>query len=303
MQNDRAAPILMPRKDLHDKRSGLIALPATPSFSLGEANSIVEIEVQADELLGYINKLTSLADRACSTAIRQSQTAHLIEESRHGEINDLRKKLDQQNEKIHEQQIAIIRLQEESKAQIAALEVQLRQSNIQRHEEPEIAALRRENARLAKRLNDAEDLAATKRRLDSRDTAAAGSETQKVVEIRTPLARQDQTTSAKNNSTKPIELELRAKILELEQHLSESRAQCEQHEQQLKHKDAIIQATAIKEAEMGNLIKRLSAECAALSEELQKTNPAKERNIAKAMESANEGTIWRRVIARLQEDS
>jgi len=71
-----------------------MALPATPSFSLAEANSIVEIEVQADQLLGYIDKLTTLADRACTTAIRQSQTAHLIDVSRHGEINDLRKKLE-----------------------------------------------------------------------------------------------------------------------------------------------------------------------------------------------------------------
>jgi len=99
-----------------------MALPATPSFSLAEANSIVEIEVQADQLLGYIDKLTTLADRACTTAIRQSQTAHLIDVSRHGEINDLRKKLDQQNEKLHAQEIAIVRLQHESKAQIAAVE-------------------------------------------------------------------------------------------------------------------------------------------------------------------------------------
>jgi hypothetical protein len=52
---------------------------------------------------------------------------------------------------------------------------------------------------------------------------------------------------------------------------------------------------------MGNLIKQLSAECAALSEQLKNTNVGAVRE-TKPSPAANESTIWRRVISRLQEE-
>lgn len=57
----------------------LAELPATPSFAFADTNFIVDIEVHADQLLAYIDKLTSLADRACNTALRQTETAQLLE--------------------------------------------------------------------------------------------------------------------------------------------------------------------------------------------------------------------------------
>lgn len=276
-----------------------MALPATPSFSLAEANSIVEIEVQADQLLGYIDKLTTLADRACTTAIRQSQTAHLIDASRHGEINDLRKKLDQQNEKLHEQEIAILRLQHESKAQIAAVEAQLRQSRVQVRHEPEQHFLRHENAQL-KRLNDSQEISTSKAEPDPTQLTTANDPT--IVELKLQITNRDETILAKNNALKAIEEEHRARIAHLEERLREASASLEKHEEELKQKDRIIEATASKEAEMGNLIKQLSAECTALSEELQKSDPANLREETKPNAGVNESPLWRRVLGRLQEE-
>ena len=278
-----------------------MALPATPSFSLAEANSIVEIEVQADQLLGYIDKLTSLADRACSTAIRQSQTAHLLEESRHGEIVDLRKKLEDQNEKLHEQQIAIIRLQQESKAQIAALETQLHQNQTSRHDGAELDVLRRENARLLKVLKESERFASTHPNPQTNSSDGVSADCS-ITELKLQIASRDEMISAKNHAIKSLETDLNKKILELEQRLNEARVQSQKQEEQLKEKDAIIEATATKEAEMGNLINRLSAECIALSDELQKAKHGVARVEPKTNQAPNESNIWRRMIGRLQEE-
>ncbi|HEX7231407.1 MAG TPA: hypothetical protein VF452_13510, partial [Candidatus Binatia bacterium] len=230
MQNDRTAPTPIPRRENSEKKAGLMALPATPSFSLAEANSIVEIEVQADQLLGYIDKLTTLADRACTTAIRQSQTAHLIDASRHGEINDLRKKLDQQNEKLHAQEIAIVRLQHESKAQIAALEAQLRHNRLQARHEPE-QHLRHENIQPAKQLNDSQEIATA--RLEPAQTRFNTANDPTIAELKLQIANRDETILFKTNALKAIEEEYRAKIAHLQQRLQEATASLEKHEEEL----------------------------------------------------------------------
>jgi hypothetical protein len=105
MQNDRTARNITQPVRSNGNVKELVALPATPSFSLAEANSILDIEIQADQLLAYIDKLTSLADRACNTAIRQNETTHLIEENRRSEMINLRSHLDNQGAQLHEQQL------------------------------------------------------------------------------------------------------------------------------------------------------------------------------------------------------
>jgi chromosome segregation ATPase len=300
MQNDRTAPTPIPRRENNEKKGGLMALPATPSFSLAEANSIVEIEVQADQLLGYIDKLTTLADRACTTAIRQSQTAHLIDVSRHGEINDLRKKLDQQNEKLHAQEIAIVRLQHESKAQIAAVEAQLRQNRLPARHEPEQHLPRHEKTQAARQLNDSQEISTAK--LEPVDTRFNTANDPTIAELKLQIANRDETILAKTHALKATEEEYRARIAHVEERLREATGLLEKREEELKEKDRILEATASKEAEMGNLIKQLSAECTALSEELQKNDPASPRSETKPNPTVNESTLWRRVLGRLQED-
>jgi len=299
MQNDRLAPTITQPIKSHGNVKELVALPVAPSFSFAEANSILDIEIQADQLLAYINKLTSLADRACSTAIRQNETTHLIEENRRSEMINLRNHLDQQSAQLHEQQLALIRLEHESKAKIAILETQLQQTKFYRSEENELELLRSENTNIASRLHEAEALA---KQAQSRIQGDLAPLNQEVAELRLQLAKRDETIQSKNSAIKNIELDFRAKILALEQSLRDTQAELKNQEAKLKEKDALIQGTAAKEAEIGNLIKRLSTECSNLSNELHEKNRRLAQIESKQVQPIADARIWRRVIGRLQED-
>jgi HEAT repeat protein len=88
----------------------------------------------------------------------------------------------------------------------------------------------------------------------------------------------------------------------LEQRLRDSQAELQMQEAKLKEKEALIQASATKETEIGNLIKRLSSECETLNGELQQKSQVLARIKSKKDQPANDGKIWRRVIGRLQEE-
>jgi chromosome segregation ATPase len=301
MQNDRSARVpTPPLAKTYKNRTELMALPATPSFSLAEANTIVDIEVQANQLLDYINKLTSLADRACNTAILQTETVQLIEENRNAEITNLRNQLEEQSAQFREQQLAMVRLEEGSKAQIAALEIQLRQAEIQRNEEKELRILRRKNVGLISRLDEAEEIA---KRAETRIHEQLTPLNQEVAELRLQLANRDKTIQTKNNMIKTIELDFRAKIVELEQRLRDSETTLHELQTTIKEKDALIQATAGKEAEIGKLIKRLSTECDRLNTELQEKSRIPAQLEPKKTPSVTDSKIWRQVVGRFQEES
>ena len=274
----------------------LAELPETPSFAFADTNFIVDIEVHADQLLAYIDKLTSLADRACNTALRQTETAQMLERNRHIEISDLRDQLEHKTAQCHEQQLALLRLEEESKAKIAALESQRHLSEVRQQQaenDKELQMLRIERVGLAGRLADAE---AASKRAGTRNEPA---KREKIAHLKPQLANRQESFQDKTSAIKKIESDFRTKIQELEQHLSEALADAKIKDAKLKEIEAIMQATAAKEAEMGNLIKRLSAECSSLNSELQEKN----RMLANAegkMQPISDGKIWRRVIGRLQ---
>ena len=294
MQNDRPLPVpTEPRKQGNLRE--LVDLPATPSFSFADANFIVDIEVHADQLLAYIDKLTSLADRACNTAMRQTETAQWVEKNRQIEIANLREQLDFQKTQCQEQQLALVRVEQESKAQIAVLESQLRLSEIrqeQAEKDKELRTLRVEKASLASRLAEAES--------NSKQTPTFGRE--ETADLKHQLAKRDEMIQRKNQTIKQIEADFRGKVVELEQRLSEIQLELQSNQAKLKEKDALIQMTAAKELEMGNLIQRLSAECAALSKELQEKNRRLVQIEPNKSQPLNDGKIWRRVIGRLQEE-
>jgi nucleoprotein TPR len=296
MQNNRPAR-LGDQSAKHER--DLPALQPAPSFSLAEANTILDIEVQADQLLAYIDKLTTLADRACSSVIRQNETSRLVEENRRHEINHLRRQLDSQNAQLREQQLALIRVENESRAKIATLEARLQQSPLQPNSQAELESLRAENADLARRLREAEARAEQARVGIQQELAPLK---QEVAELRLELAKRDETIQNKTAAIRNNELEFRAKILALEQKLREAQAELTQQEAKLQEKEALIQATAAKEAEMGNLIKRLSAECANLSKELHEKSCRLAEIESKQAQPITPPKLWRQVIGRLQED-
>ena len=298
MERDRRATEPTPPEKTQQPQRDLVSLPSLPSFTLADENNIVDIEIQADHLLNYINKLTALADRACSTAIRQSESAQRTEENRQTEINFLRRQLEQVNAAFREQQIAMTRMEQSSREQIAALETQLRQKEVYRiQREKEFIQLRSEHDALAIRQSPA------LRQLPSSQVQHEIEPLkQEIADLKLQLANRDEAIQTKNHEIKAMELDFRAQIVELEQTLRDCQNELQIQEAKVKEKEALIQATAAKETEIGNLIKRLSSECESLNGELQQKSQVLARLEGKKTQPSSDGKIWRRVIGRLQEE-
>ena len=285
-----------PRDSELEKRPNVVALPAIPSFSFGDAKNILDIEVQADQLLNYINKLTSLADRACTTALQQSETTQRVEDNRHSEVVYLRRQLDQANTQFREQQRAMTRLEQASRAQLTTLEKQLHRKEIETMER-EIDALRSSggSAIVRQPLKQTEE---PRQSVVQPETAPLN---QELAHLKQQLAARDETIEAKNRMIKAVESDFQTKIADLEQRLRDTQQELQIQEAKLKEKDTLLQATAAKEVEMGNLIKRLSGECEQLNRELQEISQSRSSADANKIPSSGETKIWRRVIGRLQE--
>ena len=303
MQYDRPVTVPSQPEKTREPQKDVVtppSLPSLPSFALADENNIVDIEIQADHLLNYINKLTALADRACSTAIHQSESAQRLEVNRQAEIKFLRQQLEHGNAQFREQQQAMARLEQNSREQIAALETELRQKEVYRiQREKEFLRLRSDHDALANRQNHPVDSA---RIDDLRIQQQIEPLQQEIAELKFQVANRDEAIQTKNHEIKAKELEFRAKMIELEQRLRDSQAELQLQETKLKEKESLLQATAAKETEIGNLIKRLSSECESLNGELQQKSQVLARFKAKKDPPANDGKIWRRVIGRLQED-
>lgn len=295
MPNDRPT-----RAEMHPIKE-IVDLPATPSFSFAEANCIVDIEVQADQLLAYIDKLTSLADRACNTAIRQSETAQFLEKNRYAEISTLRTQLEQQKEQHHEQKLALLRVEHESKSRIALLESQLHHIEIhqkyaEKDKQREVLHSLQELAGRTLAHQGVTDYA------PKPDHVVPNPPHSDIAELKLQLAIRDETIQKKNGALKEMEAEYRGKLIELEKRLAAAESQSALQETKLQEKEAQIIAAGVKEAEVGNLLKRLSAECAALNSQLQEKNQKLIQIEAQKIPTPNEATIWRRMIGRLQEE-
>ncbi len=276
----------------------IVDLPATPSFSFADANCIVDIEIQADQLLSYIDKLTSLADRACDTAIRQTETVQFLEKNRFTEVANLRRQLEQQREEYQGQQLTLLRIEHESKSRIASLESQLQQIAIRQgyvDKDNELETLQADKATLTRRLAEAQAIAKQGEEFDHQPH-------QEIAQLRLEVAKRDEIIETKHGALKEIEHEYRAKFSELEKRLSAAETELQMQEAKLAEKEAQIRASGVKEAELGNLIKRLSAECTALSSELQEKNQRLGEIEPKKAQTLTDATIWRRVIGRLQQE-
>lgn len=276
------------------------AVEELQSLSCADATSLAEIEEQANQLLDYINKLSSLADRACDTAIRQTESAQHIEETHQNELAELREQLEQSASLLEDRNREILRLEQTSKEQIATLENHLREKAAQIGErENELKHLRAEITCLLNRLNDNEQAVKQSEQEIQQQIEPLN---QELAALKTLLAQRDQQLQARNDAHRKAEFDLRQNSLELEKRLREMEGQLRNQEAQLKDKDVVIQATAAKEVEIGKLIKRLSTECANLSTELQeKTRLLGQADVNKAQPQA-EKKVWRRVIGRLQEE-
>jgi len=271
-----------------------------PNLSFDDASGLVEIEAQANQLLDYISKLSNLADRACVTAIQQTETAQRSEETRQTEVATLRNQLEQSTSALQERNLAFSILENSSREQMVSLEQRLRSTERQLEErETEIGSLNRQINELANR-----PIAPgyTEQQLEQEVAARTAVFDQEIAALKSQLSQRDNLVQSKTNMFKKAEAEYRANIIELETRLKDAENKLQLQEAHLKDKEVVIQATAAKELEIGKLIKRLSQECENLSNELQeKTRLMGQLEIKKPQTQADKN-VWRRIVGRLQDD-
>jgi chromosome segregation ATPase len=271
-----------------------------PNLSFDDANGLVEIENQANQLLDYISKLSSLADRACVTAIQQTETAQRSEETRLTEVATLRNQLEQSTVALQERNLAFTMLENSTRDQVATLEQRLRSMERQLEErETNIGSLNRQINELT---NRPVIPGYTEQQLEQQVAKKTAALDQEIAALRSQLGQRDELVQSKANMFKKAEADFRANIIELETRLKAAENKLQLQEALLKDKEVVIQATAAKEVEIGKLIKRLSQECENLSNELQEKTRLMGQLDLKKPQTQPDKNVWRRMIGRLQDD-
>lgn len=271
-----------------------------PNLSFDEASGLAEIETQANQLLDYIGKLSNLADRACVTAIRQTETAQRSEETRQTEVATLRNQLEQSTSALQERNLAFTMLDNSSREQMASMEQRLRAAERQLEErETEITSLNRQINELANRPNTP---GYTTEQLEQEVAEKTAALNREFTALKSQLSQRDELVKSKTSMFRKAEADFRANIIELEQRLKDAEGTVQRQETQLKDKEVLIQATAAKEVEIGKLIKRLSLECENLSTELQEKTRLMGQLDGKKPQTQPDKNVWRRMIGRLQDD-
>ena len=183
---------------------------------------------------------------------------------------------------------------------MATLEQRLRSAERQLEErQTEIASLNRQINELT---NRPVTPGYTEQQLEQEVAKKTAAFEQEITALKSQLIQRDEAVQAKGNMFRKAEADFRANIIELETRLKDAETKLHLQESQLKDKEAVIQATAAKEAEIGKLIKRLSQECENLSNELQeKTRIVGQLEIRKP-QTQSDKNVWRRMIGRLQDD-
>jgi chromosome segregation ATPase len=278
-----------------EPQQGLLQDHSSPP---SDANSILDIELQANQLFDYIDKLSSFADIACQNAINQTEWAQRSEESHQAELINLRRQLEQNNAELQERNIAYAVLEETTKTQRTELEKRLNEKQLQLSQrEEELKTLTTEITSFIKHRQEPIGSGQSKQVELNVEPL-----TQEIAALKLQLAKRDEMIQAKNNALRKIESDFRVKIQKLEQTVREHAIGLEQHEATIRHKEALIQATAAKELEIGKLIKRLSAECEKLNKEVQEKSRRLAQPEGEKIQPGREVKAWRQVISRMQEE-
>jgi DNA repair exonuclease SbcCD ATPase subunit len=242
-----------------------------------------ESESHVNRLLNLLKKLKSINERADNTnfregasardfdllviaALREAECADLIEKTMEADLTSLCSELTRKDETLQAREMAMVRLEETSKAQLAELESRVQgQENQLKNLETEQQKLTAERDRLAHSLSAAE-LAARQADADARQFKERMNEEFSSLKLQT--AKREQFPEAKRPDPHRPEGDQKKEIETLQLRLQETEAKLASQEKELKEKERTIHAAGVRETELGKLIERLSAECEKLSAEL-----------------------------------
>jgi len=253
-----------------------------------------DIASQTDQLLDLINELKSITERACDAAVRESESAERIEESKGTEVANLQVRLKEKEEALAARDAALRERDGISKAKIQDLEIQLRERQIQLGlREIEVEDLKGKLRDMPARLHDAESQAQeASRRLRAEITELA----RQLKETQTEL-------EAKDHQLRHAGGDLKAKSQDLEVRLQDLESRLQSREAELKEKENLVHAAAAREMEIGKLISRLSEECGKLSAELHEKSRIVAQLEKKQQHFISDGAVWKKVLGRMKEEA
>ena len=252
-----------------------------------------DIASQTDELLELINELKSITDRACDAAVRESECAEQIEESKGTEVANLQLRLREKDEALAARDAALREKDEISKAKIQDLEIQLRERKTQLDvREIEVEELKANLRDMTTRLQDA----------DSQAQEANGRLGAEMTELARQLKETQTELEAKDHQLRHADGDLKAKNQDLEVRLQDLESQLQSGDAELKAKENLIQAAAARELEIGKLISRLSEECRKLSAELHEKSRIVAQLEKKQRHFIGDGAVWKKVLGRTKEE-
>lgn len=252
-----------------------------------------DIASQADQLLELIDELKSITDRACNAAVRESECAERIEESKGTEVANLEIRLKEKEDALAARDAALRERDEISKAKIQDLEIQLRERRTQLEvREIEAEDLKANLRKMTTRLHDAE----------SQTQEASGRLGAEMTELARQLKETQTELEAKEHQLRHADGDLKARNQDLEVRLQELESQLQSRDAELKEKENLMQAAAAREVEIGKLISRLSEECRKLSSELHQKSLIVAQLEKKQRHFISDGAVWKKVLGRMKEE-
>ena len=266
---------------------------ASATADKGEPNG-PDIASQTDQLLELINELKSITDRACDAAVRESECAERIEESKGTEVSNLENRLKEKEDALAARDAALRERDEISKAKIQDLEMQLRERKTQVEvRELEVGDLKANLRDMTTRLHGVE----------SQAQEASGRLGTEMTELARQLKETQTELDAKEHQLTHADGDLKARNRDLEVRLQDLESRLQGRDAELKEKDNLIQAAAAREVEIGKLISRLSEECRKLSTELHEKSRIVAQLEKKQQHFIGDGAVWKKVLGRMKEEA
>lgn len=283
-----------------DDDCGSIETPVNRADSASSAvDELTEIQSHTHRLLDLLSDLKTVTDRACIAALRESESADRMEESMADAIDTLRDQLEERDADLQAKDEAIKRLDTIWKTKYQRVEACARAREAQLAErESELQAAKAEAEQLGVRLLQAE--AALERVESGRGESAQRFEAE-LAAVRLQLLSKEACLQEKEQALRKSEAELRVAMQNHRLRLQQAEGRFAYCETELKHKQSLIDAAALRENEIGKLIKRLSSECEKLTRELQEKTALLASLEDKNHTPAGGGKVWKKVIGLMQD--
>ena len=303
MYEDNSEPAEVEIQETHEDTtnycSGVVKAHERDLAAGSNVNYLSEIENHTNRLSMLLSELKSITDRACIAALKEAESADRIEESMESAIVTLRTQLEERDEDLQAKDEALKRNDKLWRAKFEQLEDGMRGKDAQwANRDNELKLARSEAEQLHTKLGQAE---LALQQTESQRRQFAERLEGEIAVLKLQLFSKEACLEEKERSLKRAEGELRAAIRDHQIRLRAAESKLAAVERECKHKESTIAAAALRESEIGKLIRRLSSECEKLTSELHEKSELIGRLEAKNHNFASGGKVWKKVIGLTQD--